>query len=363
MLVRLRQRLKREFNSCIRFVQILTLMKILKVLLILLLLLLVGWFAGPTASFEEFDAELPELSISLEQLDKYLVDKESEFNNIKPGNESRVIWVDSSRQTEYAIVYIHGFSASPMEGAPLHQEVAKRYGMNLYLPRLSKHGIADEEILTELTPKQLIDDAKEALVIGRKLGKKVILMSCSTGGTLVIYLMANHPDIAAHISYSANIAIYDSKASMMTGPWGLQILKQIMGDYKIHVDDPNKQDSTVAKIKKYWYQKYRVDGLVAVQALIEATMTNENLKKIDQPYFMGYYYKSEEAQDMTVSVEAIKKFDSMSETPKDMKRLVAFGEAGGHVINSPLISKEYEGVRDETFAYLEEVLGLEIVSQ
>lgn len=334
------------------------LFNILKVLGVLIVALFLIVYFGPKASFEEFDAELPEVAVPLDGLDEYLADKESKIANIKLENESRIIWADSIRQTEYALVYLHGFSAGVMEGAPLHQEVAKRYGMNLLLPRLSKHGLDDEDAFLDLTPKAMIDDAKEVLVLGRKLGKKVILMSCSTGGTIAIYLMANHPDIAAHISYSANIALFDPTAKMMTGPWGLQIVKQLVGDFRMPSGSSEIPDSTLTKIQRYWSGKYRVEGLVALQALIDMTMTEENFKKVDQPYFMGYYYKNDTTQDMTVSVEAIHNFDAMATTPDDMKRMVAFQEAGAHVINSPLISKEYEGVRDETFKYVEEVLRI-----
>lgn len=336
------------------------LIKSLKALAVIIVILLITWFAGPKASYEEFDAVLPTVEVSIQELDQYLAERENLVQNIKPENESRIIWADSVRQTEYALVYLHGFSAGVMEGAPLHQEVASKYGMNLYLPRLSKHGIAEDDIFAELTPKGLIDDAKEALVIGRKLGKKVILMSCSTGGTLAIYLMANHPDIAAHISYSVNIALFDPTAKMMTGPWGLNIVKKIIGDYRTSSESPETPDSVLVKTRQYWSSKYRVEGLVALQGLINMTMTDENFGKISQPYFLGYYYKNDSAQDKTVSVSAILDFDSKTSTPDEMKAVVAFENAGTHVINSPLESKEYDKVRDDTFAYLEEVLGLKI---
>ena len=334
------------------------LIKSLKALAILIAILSIIWFSGPKVSFEEFDADLPNVDVSIDELDQFLADKEGEVANIKPENESRIIWADSVRQTEYALVYLHGFSAGVMEGAPLHQEVSSRYGMNLYLPRLSKHGIADDDIFTELTPKALVDDAKEALVIGRKLGKKVILMSCSTGGTLAIYLLANHPDIAGHISYSANISLFDPTGKMMTGPWGLNIVKRIIGDYRISTESADAPDSVLVKTRQYWSSKYRVEGLVALQGLIDMTMTDKNFDKINQSYFLGYYYKNDSTQDKTVSVSAILDFDSKTMTPDEMKRVVAFEGAGSHVINSPLNSKEYEGVRDATYAYLEDVLRL-----
>lgn len=321
-------------------------------------ILVLVWYFGPKASFTDVNAELPNLNIGIDQLDKYLADNEATVPNIKAENESRIIWADSVRQTEYALVYIHGFSAGPMEGAPLHQETATRYGMNLYLPRISKHGIQDEDIFLELTPEGMMESAKEAIAIGKKIGKKVIIMSCSTGGTLGIYLSAHHPDIYAHIMYSPNIEIFDKTAKMMTGPWGLQIVKKVVGEYRIPEEDETIPDSVQQKIEQYWTGKYRVEGLVALQSLLDQTMTDEVFSKVEHPYFLGYYFKSDTAQDNTVSVAAMLDFDSKTSTLANLKKVVAFENAESHVINSPLTSKEYEGVREETFKFIEEVLNI-----
>ncbi len=334
--------------------------RIVIALVLLVTTLILTYVLGPTAQYEEVTPNLPALSLSLEQLDGYLADKEGKVPNIKPENHSRIIWADSIRQTEYAIVYLHGFSAGVMEGAPLHMEVARRYGMNLYLPRLSKHGIGDKDIFAELTPFDLMEDAKEALAIGKKLGKKVILMSCSTGSTLGIYLTAHHPDIFAHVMYSPNIALFNPTGEMLTGPWGLQIAKKVVGEYKVpSAEKEPKPDSIQAKIDRYWTGTYRVEGLIALQSLIDQTMTEEVFEAVTQPYFMGYYYQSDTAQDMTVSVAKMLEFDALTKTTHEKKSVVAFAQAGAHVINSPLISKEYDRVRAETFRYFEDILGFE----
>jgi pimeloyl-ACP methyl ester carboxylesterase len=329
-------------------------------LLLLVTALILTYILGPKANFEEVTPDLPTLSISIDQLEGYIAEREGKVDNLKPENESRIIWADSVRQTEYALVYLHGFSAGVMEGAPLHMEVARRYSMNLYLPRLSKHGIADKDIFTQLTPAQLVNDAKEALVVGRKLGKKVILMSCSTGSTLGIYLTAHHPDVFAHVMFSPNISLFDPTGEMLTGPWGLQIVRKVVGDYRVPSPEKEpKPDSVQAKIDLYWSGTYRVEGLVALQSLIDQTMIDDVFTKVNQPYFMGYYYKNDTAQDMTVSVARMLEFDAVTQTPAQNKRLVAFANAGEHVINSPLISKDYNRVKEETFAFFEDILGFQ----
>jgi pimeloyl-ACP methyl ester carboxylesterase len=337
-------------------------MRLLKITFFSLLALVglsaITYFAGPRASYEPVTTTLPELNLTLEELDGWLAARESD-TRIKPENESRIVWADSVRQTEYVLVYLHGFSAGVMEGHPIHMETAKRYGMNLYLPRLSCHGLDDKDAFLEVTPKSLMESALEAMVIGKMLGKKIILMSCSTGSTLGIYITAHYPDLVdAHVMYSPNIALANPTGKLLTGPWGLQIARKVVGDYKTWTPEPDKSDSAIAKIRQFWSDTYNVEGIVALQSLIDQTMTKEIFEKVTTPFFMGYYYASDTAQDQTVSVKAMLEFDKMTRTPEAKKRLVVFPKAGAHVIAHPLTSKEFDRVREETHDYIENVIGL-----
>jgi len=178
-------------------------------------------FFGPKAEFEAVDGKIDPIKVPLEQLDEYIQEKEAKVVNLKPNNESRIIWADSVRKTEYAVVYLHGFSASIWEGDAMHTQFAERYGANLYLARQQDHGIDDKNTFKNLTPKNYMDSAKEAIAIGQQLGEKVILMSCSTGGTHSLYLTAHNPEMVhAQILYSPNIAIASAAAQLTTMPWG-----------------------------------------------------------------------------------------------------------------------------------------------
>jgi len=270
---------------------------------------------------------------------------------LKKNNEARIIWADSAgTQTEYSIVYLHGFSAGPMEAEPIHREIAARYGCNLYLARLKGHGIEDPDAFEKLSPKDLVQSGKEAVAIGKKIGKKVILMSCSTGGTLALYLSANDPEIAANILFSPNIALADPNSFVLTGPWGLQIGRLFMGGK--HREWTPENDS----IAQYWTSKYRVEGLIALKQLLNMTMKEEVFAKVKQPVFMGYYYKNEKEQDQTVSVAAmLKMFDALG-TPADKKVKKAFPDAGVHVICSKWQSKELDNVRKAVEEFMEKVV-------
>ncbi|MEQ8472394.1 MAG: alpha/beta hydrolase [Marinoscillum sp.] len=321
---------------------------------VVLIILLIVYLVGPKVQFLEIEPPgIDPWNISLDSLDKYVKIKDLEILKLKPNNESRIIWADSLRKTRYSVVYLHGFSASPMESNPVPFEFAKAFGFNLYLPLLPGHGRDDRESFVDLQPNDLIVAAKEAIAIGQLLGEDVIVMSCSTGSTLSIYLAgANKEIIDALIMYSPNIELEDPTAKMITMPWGMQIMKAVTGDYW----NPNGEGEGDGL--KYWTTTYRTEGLLALQALLDRTMKPEIFKLVTQPYFIGYYYKNEEEKDPTISIEAITWFDKHTSTPERMKELVAFPGAGGHVITNPIKSQASEEVLLATMHYTESVLKL-----
>ena len=75
------------------------------------------------------------------------------------------------------------------------------------------HGLQGTEAMLGMTPANLYNSAKEALVIAHKLGKKVIIMGTSTGCTLALMLAADFPRLVdALILYSPNIKIKNPMA-------------------------------------------------------------------------------------------------------------------------------------------------------
>jgi len=311
------------------------------------------YIAGPRPTYPAVDFVIAPTTLKINQLDAHIAAKEAKVQNLKPDNKSRIVWADSlPRKTKYAIVYLHGFSASPMEGNPVHLNFARKYGMNMYLPRLAQHGIQNREIFKDLTPKMLIDSAKEAVAIGQLLGEKVILMSCSTGSTLAVPLAAENPDlIDAHIMLSPNFALYDSKASLLTGPWGLQLARKIQGSSYRQLNMP-------PICHGYWTMEYRLEGVIALQALIDACIKGEYFAAIDDPIFAGYYYKSEEEQDKIISIDAIKQYLQLVKTPKASLQIEAFPNVKSHVIASDLQSKDVERVEKKLDEFARNVLAV-----
>ena len=327
-------------------------MKFLKWLGIILLVLIIVYFLGPKPATPKYTKDLPAVPAEASALEQYISTNEAK-HKLKPDNEARILWLNDSlkTKTEYAVVYLHGFSASQEEGDPVHYEFAQKFGCNLYLSRLDAHGIDTTDVLANFTAEGLWNSAKQAYAIGKQLGKKIILMSTSTGGTIALKLAAEFPDIAGLILLSPNIAINDPNAWLLNNHWGLQIAQMVTGKHRT-VDD------TTALYAQYWNNRYSTTSLVQLEELIETTMKESTFKKVTQPTLLLYYYKDDEHQDKVVKVSAMKRMFNELGTPESLKRQVPIPNAGDHVMGSYVKSKDVITVEEQCEKFAVEILKL-----
>jgi len=327
-------------------------MRILKWFGIFLLVLIIIYFLGPQPSTPKYNNELPNIPSDAIQLEKYIADNEAK-HKLKPDNEARILWYNDATKgkTEYAVVYLHGFSASQKEGHPVHYEFAKKFGCNLYLARLAEHGIDTTDALANYTAEKSWRSAVEAYAIAKQLGKKVILISTSTGSTLALKLCAEFPDIAANIMMSPNIAINDRNAWLLNNHWGLQIANLVEGKHRT-------SDDTTALAAQYWNGRYSTNSLVQLEELLESTMRESTFKKVTQPSLMLYYFKDKDHQDPVLKVSAMKRMFTQLATTDRLKKQVAIPNAENHVLGSPIKSKDVESVKKEIEKFTIEILKL-----
>ncbi len=330
--------------------------KLLIFLLLAIIVLLIVYFLGPKTKCPPLETSLPKLNLNLTEVEKYIAQQEAKVSDLRPGNHARIIWAnDSISKTDYSIVYLHGFSASPMESDPVVFDIAKKFGLNLHLARLADHGRSSKESFLNVNPKDWLDSAREAIAIGKIIGNKVLVMSCSTGSTLSTYLAAENPiSTDAMIMYSPNFALHDANSHWLTKPWGLQLARKIFkGNYRsIEME---------AGAKPYWTTTYRLEGLVNLIALVNETMTPKIFQKIKQPYLLAYYYKDENHCDQIISVPAIQSFHDQTKTPTDEKWNIPLPNVNSHVIANKHQSKDWQSVLAVTEKFMMEVLNLKPV--
>ncbi len=327
-------------------------MKFLKWLGIVVILLAGIYLLGPRPSRPAYATALPVVPAGAADLEVYIKETEAK-HQLKPDNEARIIWYNDSlkQPTEYAVVYLHGFSASQEEGDPVHINFAKKFGCNLFLSRLDAHGIDTTEPMASFTAEGAWKSAKEALAIARQLGKKIIVMGTSTGGTLALKLAATYPDIAGLLLLSPNIEINDGAAWLLNNPWGLEIAHMVVGKY-------NTAKDTTAIYKQYWYNRYRMEAAVQLQELLETSMKASVFEKVKQPVLLLYYFKDDDHQDDVVKVSAMKRMFLQLGTPDSLKTAIAVPEAADHVIGSYIKSKDIATVEKECEQFAKNVLRM-----
>ncbi len=327
-------------------------MKALKIISIIVISLAIVFFVGPREHAPNLNVSLRDtLPSDLHVLQTYIKSREANEKFLKPENEALIEWAnpDSAVQTDFAVVYLHGFSASRAEGNGIYTELAKRYNANLYLPRLYAHGIQTENNLLDFSIEKFWESAQEAYLIGKKLGKKVILVGTSTGATLSLMLASQYDDIQAVVIYSPNIDLAEGSSEILRMPWGLQITRLAMGGkFRTFEATPEQQ--------KYWQNNYRLEALVKLKVMLHAYMTPETFAKIKSPVFMGYYFKNETEQDDVVSVPAMLSMYEQLGTPADLKTKVSFPNAGEHVFIWKETSACLPEVQKETFAFTDKIL-------
>ncbi len=323
------------------------------ILLSLPIIIILAYFAGPSPKSPNLD-DIPKFSLedNLLLLQKQIAAAEAEEKNLKPNNEAKIIFHDSiPTKTAYSIVYLHGFSASHEEGAPVHTNLAKKYKANLYLARWEEHGIdAGDTTMANLTADKMIASAEKALAVGKKIGDKVIFVATSAGGALALHLASKHPEIEALVLYSPCIAIYDKASTLLDNPWGLKIAQNVKGGRFNDIKPKNETQP------KFWTMHYRLEALVALQNFLTESMTSSTFEKVKCPVYLAYYYEDEEHQDKVVSVPAmLEMFEQLGSAIKEKE---AFPTTKNHVIASYVLSDDWEIVQKGTEQFLDKIIKL-----
>ena len=300
--------------------------------------------AGPTTPVPTLQSTMPSVPDGLADLQQQLEATEQTYP-VRPGLQAQIIWADSIPSvTDVAIVYLHGFSGTWRDGSPAIERVAAELHANVFLARLPGHGLRTAEPLIDYHPDSVYAGAVRALAIGKRLGRRVMIVGTSTGATLGMMLAAAYPrEVAAIVNWSPNVRLAHPLSFLSNGPWGLSLTKVILGGaYRDVV-------STDSARNAFWYMKYRAEAIPQLQALLEAGMTASTFERIKQPVLTMCWYTSETEQDSLVSVPAMRTMhDQLASTRKAFVEL----DAGNHEIGYAPESRAVDDVVRRTVAWI-----------
>lgn len=291
---------------------------------ILIIGCVVIFLAGPRV---KIDTRLRSISLP-QNLDQHLTESEAKFKDIVPGAEKTIIWAGNvGAQTPLSIIYFHGFSATRQETAPLSEIVAKRLGANLFYTRFTGHG-RNSNAMMEGNVNAWLNDAYEAIEIGRRIGKKVIVIGVSTGGTTATWLattkMAEY--ISAVVLLSPNFAPADPKSRFLLWPWGGHMAEFIIGpEYSW---EPSNEGHG-----KYWTHRYPTRALLPMMGLVNL-VDSLDMSSIKAPVLAIY--------SPTDQVVSARKIETMvTKIGSAQKRLIPYAESENpiqHVIAGDILS-------------------------
>lgn len=252
--------------------------------------------------------------------------------NLKSELAKQIIWHPSSvempsskipQQTEYSIVFLHGFSASHREISPVPEKLAEYLGSHLYLARLTGHAGHSAD-LGEAKMEDWLQDAGEALEIGKCLGKKIIIIAVSTSVNLALWLAKKFPErIASAILLSPNFGVKDKRSEILLWPGGLRLLKWIVGPE--HSFTPQNSNH-----EKYWTTHYPIEALKEMMRLVRWSR-NQDLSQIRTPFlFLTTPY------DAVIDLKSAKQcFDRLGSIHKEW---ISLPQAKHHVMAGDILS-------------------------
>ena len=318
-------------------------------LTLLLLAVSITYFAGPTPPEPVYTANLPELPEALTDLENHVISKEKQ-QPTRNDNQARIRWYDNAiQQTEFSIVYLHGFAGSYRDGYPVNVQLADSIKANSYLARWGGHGLKPPFSMNNFSPDTAWESAKEALAIGKKIGRKVIILSTSTGGTLAIKLAAEFPnDIFAIINLSPNLEDDQTGTYILETRWGYEIASLVsMGK--------NKEIEEKGLAQQYWDTLYPSKALVELQVLVGTTMVDSTFKKVTCPVLTLYYHENFYKEDEHVEVDIYKDVHDLFSTPDSLVELTALPTPRSHFLGSAIKSQDTEIVLKEILQFLEKI--------
>ncbi len=274
--------------------------------------------------------------------------KEEADLKVVPGAEKKIIWFDPDHKfpTDYAILYLHGFSASRQEISPVTELVAKDIGANFYATRFTAHAIQNPDAFATVTAEDWYRDAEDALEVSKEIGKKTIIMATSTGTILATRLALQNPEqVAAVVMISPNFGLRNPFSALLKLPAPISNLlaRVFLGQYRHWMAKNDGQ-------AKYWDTKYNSHALVELMRMVSWVQA-QDLHKLTVPVLMVY-----SPNDDVINPDVIP--DRFKELGSTVKELETWTVTNDHLIAGDIISpKGTQPLRERVVRFLRTALS------
>ncbi len=266
-----------------------------------------------------------------ESLDLYLQSSEDKISDIVEGAEKEIIWADptSKSQTDISIIYLHGFSATKHETRPLTDKIAEVLGANIYYTRLKGHGRSGDA-MAEASFEGWANDFAEAIAIGEKLGKKIIILSASAGSSLATWGITQpnlSKNVVGLVMISPSFELHDISTWLANIPWAETILPVIAGDQRSR--KPINEEHG-----KWWTTNYPSKAIFPMTAMLKV-LKSVDKSKIKTPAFFIYA-----PEDKIIVSKEVEKVAAEWGGPTKVLKIEETSDPFMHVITGDILSPE-----------------------
>jgi esterase/lipase len=268
---------------------------------------------------------------ALAELPAWLAATEAAAGVVDTGVTKRVIFAADTARTAYSVVYLHGFSATRQETAPLSEQVAASLGANLFETRLTGHGLPGDS-MGGVSARQWFEDAAEALRIGQLLGDSVIVIGTSTGGTLAVWLTSLAPaerrGLRRVVLISPNFGPRDPAAGVLTLPWASVVLPRFI---------PSREWTARNEAQlRYWTVRYPSTALFPMQAMVEFVRARD-VSSYDVPTLI-LLNDADEVVDANATQRWVSRVSQTDAARVEVVHITPKADEDGHVLAGAIVA-------------------------
>lgn len=166
---------------------------------------------------------------------------------------------------QIGVLVLHGFTGSTQSMRGLGEELASE-GYTVCGPRLKGHGTQYED-LEQSTYKEWIQSVEEGYEWLNERCEQLFITGLSMGGTLTLYLAAQHPEVKGIMPINAAIDLPD--------------LEQMRGAVEPRFLDAIGSDIKASGVKELAYEKTPMKSIQEILQLMD--LTQKELGSIEMP--------------------------------------------------------------------------------
>ena len=254
-------------------------------------------FARPKLKHQPPASEVPS-TLELSELGAWLNQFEAKQPHVIEGAEARIVYrnPEAPSSTSWVFMFVHGFSATRQETAPVSTLLAEQFDANLVELRLAGHGLAEHAMTA--SAEDWLQSMVNGFDIAQRLGHRVVMVSTSTGAPLACWvdqqLRSQFGIPYAHLFMAPNFKINNPFDFVLTMPFASQLVPLLLGRERQWTPE---NDAAA----RFWTSRYAIQAVIEMQKVVD-WFRSQPIRQWQTPMAMMIMDR-----DPTVSAKAAKK--------------------------------------------------------